>query len=133
MRLVVSKITPSIIAQWTHQGMFILHSDACIYMMACMGLLSHDWLIGVEVFIFIFSHLLLWFYLFPFEVDVTTGILNIRNISQFEFGTYQCNASNVVGSSVCTLELSSGSIQNLNLNMLKCSVDSEYILGIFLT
>ncbi|KAB5548633.1 hypothetical protein PHYPO_G00057850 [Pangasianodon hypophthalmus] len=36
-----------------------------------------------------------------------TGIMNIRNISQFEFGTYQCNASNVVGFSICTIDLNS--------------------------
>ncbi|XP_040907942.1 V-set and immunoglobulin domain-containing protein 1-like [Toxotes jaculatrix] len=35
-----------------------------------------------------------------------TGILEIRNISQFEFGEYQCNASNAVGFSICTIELS---------------------------
>ncbi|XP_044078645.1 V-set and immunoglobulin domain-containing protein 1-like isoform X1 [Siniperca chuatsi] len=34
-----------------------------------------------------------------------TGILEIRNISQFEFGEYQCNATNVVGFSTCTIEL----------------------------
>ncbi|XP_049322720.1 V-set and immunoglobulin domain-containing protein 1-like [Astyanax mexicanus] len=37
----------------------------------------------------------------------STGTLYIRNISQFEFGTYQCNASNAVGYSICTVELSS--------------------------
>ncbi|XP_071316956.1 V-set and immunoglobulin domain-containing protein 1-like [Trachinotus anak] len=36
----------------------------------------------------------------------TTGILEIRNISQFEFGEYQCNATNAVGFSICTLDLS---------------------------
>ncbi|XP_071384263.1 V-set and immunoglobulin domain-containing protein 1-like [Centroberyx affinis] len=36
----------------------------------------------------------------------TTGLLEIRNISQFEFGEYQCNATNAVGFSICTLELS---------------------------
>ncbi|XP_076607337.1 V-set and immunoglobulin domain-containing protein 1-like [Chaetodon auriga] len=36
----------------------------------------------------------------------TTGILEIRNISQFEFGEYQCNATNAVGYSTCTVELS---------------------------
>ncbi|KAK7915840.1 hypothetical protein WMY93_011601 [Mugilogobius chulae] len=35
-----------------------------------------------------------------------TGILKIANISQFEFGEYQCNATNVVGFSTCTVELS---------------------------
>ncbi|XP_070839719.1 V-set and immunoglobulin domain-containing protein 1-like [Chaetodon trifascialis] len=35
-----------------------------------------------------------------------TGILEIKNISQFEFGEYQCNASNAVGYSTCTVELS---------------------------
>ncbi|KAF3841345.1 hypothetical protein F7725_007207 [Dissostichus mawsoni] len=34
-----------------------------------------------------------------------TGILEIRNISQFEFGEYQCNATNGAGFSTCTLEL----------------------------
>lgn len=38
----------------------------------------------------------------------TTGILEIRNISQFEFGEYQCNATNAVGYSTCTIELSAG-------------------------
>ncbi|XP_073335062.1 V-set and immunoglobulin domain-containing protein 1-like [Pagrus major] len=36
----------------------------------------------------------------------TTGILEIRNISEFEFGEYQCNATNAVGFSICTVELS---------------------------
>ncbi|CAL8267302.1 unnamed protein product [Merluccius merluccius] len=35
-----------------------------------------------------------------------TGILEIRNISEFQFGEYQCNSSNAVGSSSCTVELS---------------------------
>ncbi|XP_022601808.1 V-set and immunoglobulin domain-containing protein 1-like [Seriola dumerili] len=35
-----------------------------------------------------------------------TGILEIRNISQFEFGEYQCNATNVVGFSICSVDLS---------------------------
>ncbi|XP_051257175.1 V-set and immunoglobulin domain-containing protein 1-like [Dicentrarchus labrax] len=35
----------------------------------------------------------------------TTGILEIRNISEFQFGEYQCEATNAVGSSVCTIEL----------------------------
>lgn len=39
-----------------------------------------------------------------------TGILEIRNISQFEFGEYQCSATNVAGSAVCTIELSPGRI-----------------------
>ncbi|XP_060747343.1 V-set and immunoglobulin domain-containing protein 1-like [Tachysurus vachellii] len=39
--------------------------------------------------------------------NVQTGILYIRNISQFEFGKYQCNASNIVGSSTCTIDLNS--------------------------
>uniref|UniRef100_A0A3B4AB02 V-set and immunoglobulin domain-containing protein 1 n=1 Tax=Periophthalmus magnuspinnatus TaxID=409849 RepID=A0A3B4AB02_9GOBI len=34
-----------------------------------------------------------------------TGILQIANISQFEFGEYQCNATNAVGYSTCTIEL----------------------------
>uniref|UniRef100_A0A3B4ZYG9 V-set and immunoglobulin domain-containing protein 1 n=1 Tax=Stegastes partitus TaxID=144197 RepID=A0A3B4ZYG9_9TELE len=36
----------------------------------------------------------------------TTGILEIKNMSQFEFGEYQCNATNTVGFSTCTIELS---------------------------
>ncbi|KAM7397706.1 hypothetical protein PAMA_005837 [Pampus argenteus] len=35
----------------------------------------------------------------------STGILEIRNISEFEFGEYQCKATNVVGFSTCTVEL----------------------------
>lgn len=38
----------------------------------------------------------------------TTGILEIQNISQFEFGEYQCNATNAVGFAVCTVELDHG-------------------------
>lgn len=34
-----------------------------------------------------------------------TGILQIANISQFEFGEYQCNATNAAGFSTCTIEL----------------------------
>ncbi|XP_056299716.1 V-set and immunoglobulin domain-containing protein 1-like [Pseudoliparis swirei] len=34
-----------------------------------------------------------------------TGILEFRNISQFEFGEYQCNATNAVGFSNCIIEL----------------------------
>lgn len=35
-----------------------------------------------------------------------TGVLEIKNMSQFEFGDYQCNATNSVGFSICTIELS---------------------------
>ncbi|XP_078121469.1 V-set and immunoglobulin domain-containing protein 1-like [Sander vitreus] len=35
----------------------------------------------------------------------TSGILQFKNISQFEFGEYQCNATNAVGFSTCTIEL----------------------------
>ncbi|XP_072302647.1 V-set and immunoglobulin domain-containing protein 1-like [Eucyclogobius newberryi] len=35
-----------------------------------------------------------------------TGILQITNISQFEFGEYQCTATNAAGFSTCTIELS---------------------------
>lgn len=48
-----------------------------------------------------------------FVLDLKTGVLYIRNISQFQFGTYQCNASNTVGFSTCTVELSSGTSQFL--------------------
>ncbi|XP_053187978.1 V-set and immunoglobulin domain-containing protein 1-like [Scomber japonicus] len=34
-----------------------------------------------------------------------TGKLEIRNISEFQFGEYRCNASNVVGFASCTIEL----------------------------
>uniref|UniRef100_A0A673BAI3 V-set and immunoglobulin domain-containing protein 1 n=1 Tax=Sphaeramia orbicularis TaxID=375764 RepID=A0A673BAI3_9TELE len=40
------------------------------------------------------------------EYSTESGILEIRNISEFQFGEYQCNASNVVGFSICTVELS---------------------------
>ncbi|KAG7223356.1 hypothetical protein INR49_015712, partial [Caranx melampygus] len=36
----------------------------------------------------------------------TDGILQFRNISQFEFGEYLCNATNVLGFSTCTVDLS---------------------------
>ncbi|XP_010773454.1 V-set and immunoglobulin domain-containing protein 1-like isoform X2 [Notothenia coriiceps] len=38
-------------------------------------------------------------------ITTETGILEIRNISQFEFGEYQCTATNGEGFSTCTLEL----------------------------
>ncbi|XP_059207569.1 V-set and immunoglobulin domain-containing protein 1-like [Centropristis striata] len=34
------------------------------------------------------------------------GRMEIRNISQFQFGEYQCNATNAVGFSACSIELS---------------------------
>uniref|UniRef100_A0A8C5HZW1 V-set and immunoglobulin domain-containing protein 1 n=1 Tax=Gouania willdenowi TaxID=441366 RepID=A0A8C5HZW1_GOUWI len=34
-----------------------------------------------------------------------TGVLKFSNVSQFEFGEYQCNASNVLGFEACTVEL----------------------------
>ncbi|XP_035035158.2 V-set and immunoglobulin domain-containing protein 1-like [Hippoglossus stenolepis] len=34
-----------------------------------------------------------------------TGILKITNISQFQFGEYQCNATNVAGFTTCSIEL----------------------------
>uniref|UniRef100_A0A673XIW6 V-set and immunoglobulin domain-containing protein 1 n=1 Tax=Salmo trutta TaxID=8032 RepID=A0A673XIW6_SALTR len=37
-----------------------------------------------------------------------TGSLYITNISQFEFGEYQCSASNDVGAETCTVELNHG-------------------------
>ncbi|KAJ8382937.1 hypothetical protein SKAU_G00037150 [Synaphobranchus kaupii] len=37
--------------------------------------------------------------------DFQTGVMNIRNLSQFQFGEYQCNASNSVGFSTCIIEL----------------------------
>lgn len=39
------------------------------------------------------------------DADIQSGTMYIRNLSQFQFGEYQCNASNVVGFSTCTLEL----------------------------
>ncbi|XP_035480543.2 V-set and immunoglobulin domain-containing protein 1 [Scophthalmus maximus] len=43
----------------------------------------------------------------PLGSITTTGMYKIRNISEFEFGEYQCNATNVAGFSTCTIELSS--------------------------
>ncbi|KAF7661573.1 hypothetical protein LDENG_00258660 [Lucifuga dentata] len=40
------------------------------------------------------------------EYFTKTGKLEFRNISQFQFGEYMCNASNAVGFSTCTTELS---------------------------
>ncbi|XP_061106203.1 V-set and immunoglobulin domain-containing protein 1-like [Conger conger] len=37
--------------------------------------------------------------------DIDSGTMYIRNLSQFEFGEYRCNASNSVGFSICTVEL----------------------------
>lgn len=37
--------------------------------------------------------------------NIQTGVMYIRNLSQFEFGEYQCNASNSVGFATCKLEL----------------------------
>ncbi|KAJ8266915.1 hypothetical protein GJAV_G00136120 [Gymnothorax javanicus] len=39
------------------------------------------------------------------SIDLQTGVMYIRNLSQFEFGEYQCNASNSIGFSTCTVEL----------------------------
>ncbi|XP_035291166.1 V-set and immunoglobulin domain-containing protein 1-like [Anguilla anguilla] len=39
------------------------------------------------------------------RTDFHTGVLYIGNLSQFEFGEYQCNASNVVGFSTCSIKL----------------------------
>uniref|UniRef100_A0AAY4BVM4 V-set and immunoglobulin domain-containing protein 1 n=1 Tax=Denticeps clupeoides TaxID=299321 RepID=A0AAY4BVM4_9TELE len=40
--------------------------------------------------------------------NVQTGSLVISNITQFQFGQYQCNASNTVGSAACTITLQEG-------------------------
>ncbi|CAL8281998.1 unnamed protein product [Arctogadus glacialis] len=43
----------------------------------------------------------------PIMARVTpTGILEIRNISEFKFGEYQCTSTNAVGTSTCMVELS---------------------------
>lgn len=39
-----------------------------------------------------------------------TGKLEITSVSEEDFGEYQCTSTNVVGSSVCTIELSAGMI-----------------------
>uniref|UniRef100_A0A8C5HY34 V-set and immunoglobulin domain-containing protein 1 n=1 Tax=Gouania willdenowi TaxID=441366 RepID=A0A8C5HY34_GOUWI len=39
------------------------------------------------------------------EISTPTGVLKFSNVSQFEFGEYQCNASNVLGFEACTVEL----------------------------
>lgn len=51
---------------------------------------------------------LLDFYSFFFFSDPKIGSLYITNISQFEFGEYQCSASNDVGAETCTVELNHG-------------------------
>nr|XP_015206593.1 PREDICTED: V-set and immunoglobulin domain-containing protein 1 isoform X1 [Lepisosteus oculatus] len=38
-------------------------------------------------------------------MNIQTGVMKISNLSQFEFGQYQCNASNILGSAVCVVEL----------------------------
>ncbi|XP_067113687.1 V-set and immunoglobulin domain-containing protein 1-like isoform X2 [Osmerus mordax] len=38
-------------------------------------------------------------------LGIQTGVMYIRNLSQFEFGEYQCNASNALGFATCKLEL----------------------------
>uniref|UniRef100_A0A3Q1JBB1 V-set and immunoglobulin domain-containing protein 1 n=1 Tax=Anabas testudineus TaxID=64144 RepID=A0A3Q1JBB1_ANATE len=49
-----------------------------------------------------------WTKLDQTRATTPTGVLEIRNISQFEFGEYQCNATNAVGFSLCTIDLSQG-------------------------
>uniref|UniRef100_A0AAY4BQB2 V-set and immunoglobulin domain-containing protein 1 n=1 Tax=Denticeps clupeoides TaxID=299321 RepID=A0AAY4BQB2_9TELE len=44
--------------------------------------------------------------------NVQTGSLVISNITQFQFGQYQCNASNTVGSAACTITLQEGMPQS---------------------
>ncbi|XP_067113686.1 V-set and immunoglobulin domain-containing protein 1-like isoform X1 [Osmerus mordax] len=39
------------------------------------------------------------------SASIQTGVMYIRNLSQFEFGEYQCNASNALGFATCKLEL----------------------------
>ncbi|MBN3285285.1 VSIG1 protein, partial [Polyodon spathula] len=48
------------------------------------------------------------------QMDIITGSMTIGNLSQFETGTYQCNASNSQGFSICTVELSEG--QSISYN-----------------
>lgn len=38
------------------------------------------------------------------------GKLEIKTMSEADYGEYQCTATNVVGSSFCTIELSAGMI-----------------------
>ncbi|MBN3303408.1 VSIG1 protein, partial [Amia calva] len=40
------------------------------------------------------------------QMNTQSGILSIGNLSQFEFGQYQCNSSNSLGVATCTVELS---------------------------
>lgn len=39
-----------------------------------------------------------------------TGKLEINNMSEADYGEYQCTATNVVGSTFCTIELSAGMV-----------------------
>ncbi|XP_028670508.1 V-set and immunoglobulin domain-containing protein 1-like [Erpetoichthys calabaricus] len=41
-------------------------------------------------------------------MDTSSGSLIISNLSLVEFGIYQCNASNILGSATCTVELTHG-------------------------
>ncbi|XP_041075807.1 V-set and immunoglobulin domain-containing protein 1-like isoform X1 [Polyodon spathula] len=63
------------------------------------------------------------------QMDIITGIMTIGNLSQFETGTYQCNASNSQGFSICTVELSEGAHEGAIVGGVIGAVLAAVIIG----
>ncbi|RXM99986.1 V-set and immunoglobulin domain-containing protein 1 [Acipenser ruthenus] len=63
------------------------------------------------------------------QMDIISGNMKIGNLSQFEIGTYQCNASNSQGFSVCTVELSEGAHEGAIAGAVIGAVLAAVIIG----
>ncbi|KAK6473516.1 V-set and immunoglobulin domain-containing protein 1-like, partial [Huso huso] len=63
------------------------------------------------------------------QMDIITGNMKIGNLSQFEIGTYQCNASNSQGFSICTVELSEGAHEGAIAGAVIGAVLAAVIIG----
>ncbi|KAK1163282.1 V-set and immunoglobulin domain-containing protein 1-like [Acipenser oxyrinchus oxyrinchus] len=63
------------------------------------------------------------------QMDIITGSMKIGNLSQFETGTYQCNASNSQGFSICTVELSEGAHEGAIAGAVIGAVLAAVIIG----
>lgn len=63
------------------------------------------------------------------QMDIITGNMKIGNLSQFETGTYQCNASNSQGFSICTVELSEGAHEGAIAGAVIGAVLAAVIIG----